>query len=90
MARDNNPNRLMKLPFEVRLMIYDLLVPPQTALCCTGGPRDFHWNIRDDDDTESLWASTPIRREGLRAMLSLGKTSRSMYVPLPFISQRTS
>lgn len=82
MAPDDNPNRLMKLPFEVRLMVYDLLVAPKTALYCTGGARHFHWNIGHDDDTERLWGSTRIRKEGFRAMLSLGKTSRSMYVPL--------
>ncbi|PWI65417.1 hypothetical protein PCL_07018 [Purpureocillium lilacinum] len=80
MPSDDGPNRLMKLPFKVRLMIYELLVPPKTALYCTGGARDWHWNIRDDDDdTKRHWGEdTPVREEGLRAMLSLGSTSLSM------------
>lgn len=71
-------NVLTELPLEVRFMVYDLLIPPQTTLFCrtdaAGRPCWFH----DGSDAEE-----EERGKGLRAMLSLARTCRSLYAAFP-------
>ncbi|KAK4070032.1 hypothetical protein Purlil1_13567 [Purpureocillium lilacinum] len=68
MCLEANANRFMKLPLDVRLMIYDSLIPAQTPIFYSHYGR--HWS-NDGSHTED-------REQGLATMISLARTCRSL------------